>query len=320
MPKGFSGASAKRFFERTNEAMTKASEAHNRRPFEDTSKGLPGYYKGSNTYGMAAQGLSGSMTQGMYGTTKGTYDTTAMYGATKGMYDPALRSRPRITLPSFPEPRNHKMPFSPEDANPFNDRHKTGIGNRSNIVVEQSIYEDVIKKIDMADDKAGEEIYKMCCKIEEMCKTIYIVPETIPRIMALTSRLKDSMPQFRGLTEEVNIQIRKFVNEIGNVDQAPDGFKVVVSDEGAEHVIGSTKDAVGKQIQSMEDTARSYAQAAESLRQQAESLRKQADTTKNQIDMLEGRIKMLEEREAMERAAALGNPLGGASPFRVVRD
>jgi len=312
MPRGFSGQRVKHFFERTNDAMKIAKEAHNKRPFEDMSKEVTRPPRGLHTYGKAIQGTSGYMPQ------------ESMVNAIRGMQETEKQeSTRRINLPTLPEPRNHELPFSPEDANPFNDRHKVGVGNRTNIVVEQVIYEDAIKKIEMTDDKAGEEIYKMCCKIEEMCNTIYIVPETIPRVMEITGRLKDSMPQFRYLTEEVNIQTRKFFNEIGHIDQASDGFKVVVSDEGAEHVISSTKDAVGKQIRSMEDTANSYAKGAESLRNQAASFRRQADRTKDQIDMLEDRLKMLQEREAMERAAGAGNPLGvvniATNPFRTGR-
>ena len=269
MPRGFSGATVKRFFEKTNEAMTKASEAHNRRPFENKLQG---------------------------------------------------ESDTDISMPTIREPINHTPPFSPEDANPFNNNHKIGIGNRSNIVVEQSVYEEALKKIEETDHKAGEEIYKLCNTIEELCKTIYIVPETIPRVMEITARLKNSLPKFRELTEEVNIEVRKFIGEIGQIDQAPDGFKVVVSDEGAEHVIGSTKDVVNKQIQSMEETVRSYIQAEEALARQASSFKRQMDSSKNRMDMLDTQINTLEQRVAMESAAGLGNPLGAANPFRMTRD
>jgi len=314
MPRGFSGQTVKRFFERTNEAMKKASEAHNRKPFEDTSEGMPSHYQKQYSHTRAS---AGSMMHGMpMGSSQGTYGMLA-----KGMYDkPAQQSGPRINMPAFPEPINHKLPYQPEDADPFNDRHKTGVGNRSNIVVEQSVYEECMQKLEAVDDKAGQEIYRMCCTIEEMCKTIYIVPETIPRVMAITSRIKNSMPEFRGITEEVRLQVKKHVDEIGHIDQAPDGFKVIVSDEGAEYVIGSTKDAVGKQVDSMENTAQSYARGAESLRSQADSFRSQAGRLGNRKDMLDDRLKTLEEREAMQAAMGMGNPLGGANPFRMVRD
>jgi len=316
MPRGFSGQTVKRFFEKTGEAMQKAGEAHNKRPFENKPDGMMSYSQRPYTYGATNQGMSSRAEQGMPAST-----TQSMYANSAQGTHGASRGGSGVNIPTFPEPTNHKLPFSPEDADPFNDRHKTGVGNRSNIVVEQSVYEECMKKLEMVDDKAGEEIYKLCCTVEEMCKTIYIVPETIPRVMAITSRVKNSMPKFRELTEEVRLQVKKHVEEIGYIDQAPDGFKVIVSDEGVDYVLGSTKDAVGKQIQSMEDTAKSYAQAAESLLNQAQSLKRQEDMAKNRVDMLDARVKTLEQREAMERAAGLGNPLGGAvNPFRTIRN
>ena len=311
MPRGFSGAAAERFFIKTNEAMEKASEAHNKRPFNNTPEGgASGNSQNAYTYGMTNQGVQGLPTE------KTAQET--LIKSSQGMYTVSAQGSSSISLPNFREPQNHKTPFSPEDANPLHDRHKTGVDNRSNIVVEQDIYEDAVKQMEAADDKAGEEIYKMACKIEEICKTIYIVPETNPRAMAITGRAKDCLSKFRELTEEVNIQVKQYVSEIGHIDKAPDGFKVVVSDEGAEHVISGIKSSAGKQVQSMEDTARSYAQGIDSLKHQANSLNRQADTTKNQIDMLETRVDMLEQRESMERAVGLGNPLNAVNPFRVV--
>jgi len=215
---------------------------------------------------------------------------------------------PGINMPKFQEPINQKPPFQPEEANPFTDKYITGVGNSSNIIVEQSVYEDCVKKIEITDDTIGREIYNMCHTIEEMCKSIYILPETIPGIMAITQRLKDCLPKFREITEEVNIQIRKYINEIGDIDQAPNGFKVVVTDDGAEHIIDTTKDTLNKQLQNMQNTADSFAQAAESLRNQAGSFGRQANTTKNEVRTLETRIDTLEQREAMQAAAGIANP------------
>ena len=92
----------------------------------------------------------------------------------------------RATLPSFPEPRNQKMPFSPGDANPALDRYSTGVGRSSNLVVDNSTYETASRQLTKADDQAGEEIYKMACTIEELCGSMYIVIEHLGRFQLLT--------------------------------------------------------------------------------------------------------------------------------------
>ena len=241
------------------------------------------------------------MPKGLSGVTVGRFfkkTNEAMETAGKAHNKNPLENIPKgkVPQPNLATPNNQKLPFSYEDANPLNDRYITGVGNSSNIVVEESIYRDAIRKINIADEKAGEEIYKMACVIEEMCKSIYIVPQTIPRVMSITSRIKDSLPQFRYLTEEVNITTRKLVDEMGRIDQAPDMFKLVVSDRGAEHVINTTKNIVDRQIESMENTAQGYARTADSMRQQGDALKRRADAIKVRVDAMEGQISALEAR------------------------
>ncbi|MCL2574229.1 MAG: hypothetical protein FWE34_06750 [Defluviitaleaceae bacterium] len=213
----------------------------------------------------------------------------------------------KIPLPRIQEGVNVKLPFEPGDANPHSDRYKTGVGNSSNIIVEQTNYDDIAKKMDNADDKVGEMIYKMCCEVEQICSTIYTIPETNPKILSIAERIKDALPKFRELTENANIETRRFVREVGDTDRAPDSFKVVLSEEGAEDVVSATKNAVQRQVANMESTARSYTQAANTLKNQANSFQRQIDNNENRMCVLEGQIKALEEREAMQ---SIVNPFG----------
>jgi len=326
MPRGFSGATAQRFIHKTNEAIKQASEAHNKPPFGDTydsrrlTKDSPHNPLG---YGYPSSGFRYSNPNSGHGYPNQNSSHYSNYtnqeASISGAYGSTSRetSRRKIDLPRLQEPINQKPPFEPEDANPLTDRHKTGVGNRSNVVVEKVVYDDAMKRLEEADYKAGEEIYKMCNTIDEICRTIYVVSETNPRLQALIGRLRDCLPQFRELTEEVNIFTRKFVDEIGHIDRAPDYFKVVMSDEGAEYIIGTTKNAVNKQVENMESTARSYKQGAENLRNQANNFRSQASRLETRIDTLDVRKKTLEEREMAERAAGMINPIGAVNPFRI---
>ena len=84
--------------------------------------------------------------------------------------------------------------------------------------------------------------------IESMCANIYIVPETVPKVLAITSQVKNMLPQFRSLTEEVCIDTRRFVNEMAEIDGASVGnFSLAVSERGTAEAVGQVRNAVNRQ-------------------------------------------------------------------------
>lgn len=120
-------------------------------------------------------------------------------------------------LPRLRNVMNQRLPFSTEDAI-FN-RHRIGVGNSSNIVINEDVYSDVAKKARDLDYEVGEMLYRMAEEIERMCNSIFIVPETAPRVMELTSQFKHLMTSFNGVTDDTIILVRRFVNEIIQIDE-----------------------------------------------------------------------------------------------------
>ena len=211
---------------------------------------------------------------------------------------PPLAPMGNTPAPRLAEPRNQEPPFSPDDAD-FTGNHSTGIGNSSNIVVDEALYQETVRKLNAIDDYAGEEIYRMACKIEEICQSMYVVPETIPHITALTAQLKGYLPEFRNLSDDVGIQVRRFADEVGTIDKAPGIFALAISEGGAQQVISETRRAVDRQVMNMQNTARSYDQAAKALGNRADALERQAVSMENRIDTLEGQIRTLKAQAAV---------------------
>jgi len=94
----------------------------------------------------------------------------------------------------------------------------TGVGNESNIVVNQKTYEKALKKVQMIDDSIAEDYHNMLVQIEDMCSTIFVVPDTIPRILESVDKMKSSLEQFRSLTDKAIICTRRFVDQIAVID------------------------------------------------------------------------------------------------------
>ena len=244
MQRGFSGTFAGQFMERTNEAVQRASTAHNKPPLGNT-----------------------------------TFE--------------------KARIPNLGTPMNRNPPFSSMGSS-----HTTGVGNSSNIVVDEMVYRDAINRLDIIDDQAGEEIYKMTCTIEEMCKNIYVVPATNPRVVAITEQLKGSLSQFRSLCGDITTRTRRYVDEVGNIDQAHGAVNLVASASGVQNAISNARTAADRQVKNMQSTATRYKQVSQTLKNRAASLKNQATNLSNQITSTELQIQTLEAQQAAQLAAA----------------
>jgi len=187
----------------------------------------------------------------------------------------------KVIVPAIPSGSNQRFPINPTEA--MQGTHMTGVGRSSNIVVNQAVYEDAGKRLDRTDDRAGEEIYKIATAIEEMCADMYIVPSTVPKVLAITGQIKDSLGRFRAATENVNIETRRFVNEISRIDQSDGAFLLAIQESAATQAIQSVSNAVQQQASNMRETSMRLADTAEALALEAQELRDSAARSREEI-------------------------------------
>ena len=210
------------------------------------------------------------------------------------VYEGGVSVRQPVPFPQLSRPTNCRHPFSPENA--FGDRHLLGVGNSSNIVVDSVMYEDTVRKLDMVDDQAGEEIYRASVTIDEMCSSMYVVPETGPRVRAIADRVKSCLGEFRALTENTNIQTRRFVNEIRHIDQADDMFTFVLEERAANEVVRQVNTSMNQQADNMRNTVSGFRTAANGLRDKANEARSRAEFFKQKIMQLRGQLDGIRSR------------------------
>jgi len=111
-------------------------------------------------------------------------------------------------------PRN--LPFEPSEA--FSGGQvPTGRGDSSNIVVRHDEYEAISRTVSQADDRIGECMYNISNEIEALCQTDFVLPDAVPRCLNISNGVKDSLGQFRGMTEDKLTQTRNFAREISNI-------------------------------------------------------------------------------------------------------
>ena len=117
--------------------------------------------------------------------------------------------------------RRQLLTNSPEDARIGaygSSSFATGKRNSGNIVADQREYEDISRKISHADDKIGECLYRIAQEIEDMCQTIYKLPQAVPRCLNVANSVKNSMGEFRSLTEEAAQEVRMYARDITEID------------------------------------------------------------------------------------------------------
>jgi len=217
----------------------------------------------------------------------------------------------RVPVPAMPNKDNRKHPFSPSDAHSA--LHSVGVGNSSNIVVDQTLYDDALRMVTLTDDQAGQDLFQTSMAIEELCSRIFVVPDTVPGVMSISDRMKNSLGEFRSLTEDTNMHTRRFVDEIRQIDGANGMFVFVCEQRAAAEVINRVTTEMSHQAESMRATANSYRDASMELRDKADDARKKAGEFRQTIGALRQQISHLRTEAAMSQSmgSSFGHEVNG---------
>ena len=191
------------------------------------------------------------------------------------------RTNHSVPLPNLPPINNQPVPFTPADAK-SGGPHARGAGDSSNVVVDPDILDNIARRMEMIDRQATDDMCRVADEIEEMCSTIFVVPETAVRIRSLCDEFKRTMHQARYVTEDTAIDVRKFVNEVSSIDHGNPG-EIAMSRSGADQAIQRVSSSMDRQISNMERTANNYKTQSQRLDSQAERERRRAEQLASQL-------------------------------------
>ena len=121
-------------------------------------------------------------------------------------------SRSVVPPPPLPARPNQNLPFRPEEAR--SGSFITGVGNSGNIVTDDQNYQEILWRINQADEKIAHVFYQTAIQTKEMCDTSFIVPLTTARCLLVLGLVETSLGDFRSLTDESLIRMRQFVDQI----------------------------------------------------------------------------------------------------------
>lgn len=116
-----------------------------------------------------------------------------------------------------PQPRVQRLPFSPDEAQSESGRSMTGTGRHDNIVADLTTYEAIAWDLYKADECMGQCLYDVCGVIEEMLRSSYILPRTVPQCMDITNDIKHTLREYRESTDTFTMVMRRFARDITEV-------------------------------------------------------------------------------------------------------
>ena len=181
MPSGFKGAPARLYLQKVNTALADAKSVHERVSHSATSIAT-------------------------------AESTTTLTAVTYGQNATSRQTAARMVLPQV---KNAPPPY--EEATAFSGSHKTGVGNSSNIVVSSSEYSTIFSRLNQIDDDMGRSMFKVASDIEELCRGDFVIPQTVQKCNIISGGLKNSLGEYRSLTEDTLVRTRRFVNGIMSI-------------------------------------------------------------------------------------------------------
>jgi len=218
MPNGFVGRPASAYLGKVSDASQDAREATTKN-VERVNQGLQASTNANTRANEAVQTSRNREAQARM--QQQTHSMGSIVSSAVGSMQSVSFSghvtRPARTVqaPLIREPRPVRLPHPPESA--YIGRFTSWQGNSTNIVVNQSEYESICHIVDNIDNNMGACIYNVAAEIEEMCRTSFILPSAGPRCLNVSDSIKRSLGEFRAVTEDSLIQLRRYVQSVMGV-------------------------------------------------------------------------------------------------------
>jgi len=159
------------------------------------------------------------------------------------------------------------------------------IGNSSNIVIDPPVLTQTINRADKIDDYVGSNTHTMLNDVEEICATIFQLPETVQEIKGVYDDVKHCLGPFRGVTDGIAMTTRRFAYDMSDIDHG-NLESIAMSQRGTDQAVQMARTSINRQADNMERTASTYRNRADRLEQQAEREERAAENFQRQLDML----------------------------------
>jgi len=97
--------------------------------------------------------------------------------------------------------------------------YRLNVGASENIVMKEDVYRDCLAQIQQLDELMAERIEQTVRQMDDMCKNIFIVPETTPRVQAVLGEIRGSLSEFRDVTTQTTQITQMYTSQIRAADR-----------------------------------------------------------------------------------------------------
>ena len=126
--------------------------------------------------------------------------------------DPFGDYRGSTPEPRLPRRENRRQDHEPDEAGTGG--FASGIGNESNIVVEQDTYDEIAQKISAAENDLRTALSEIAIQISEMCGTVYALPKALPKYEGILRSVSSSLGGFQSLGGDISREAKKYGAEL----------------------------------------------------------------------------------------------------------
>lgn len=100
-----------------------------------------------------------------------------------------------------------------------NTHYDLGVGKSDNLVVDDELYMTTASHLEKTDRQTAQVMLEIAKEVEDLCRTDFVVPDTLPRVEATLRAVYESFGQYQELTGEMAQIVRKLVSETGAADR-----------------------------------------------------------------------------------------------------
>ena len=97
--------------------------------------------------------------------------------------------------------------------------YRLGMGSSQNVVMREEVYRSCTSQLGQLDNRMAEQIENVCKQIDDLCQSIFIIPETTPRIQEVVQKVRGSLSDFQDVTTKVCRTSDMYVSQIRALDR-----------------------------------------------------------------------------------------------------
>jgi len=97
--------------------------------------------------------------------------------------------------------------------------YRLGVGTSENVVMKEAVYHNCLAQLQQLDDMMAERIGQTVRQMDEICRSIFIAPQTTPRVQNVLGQVQGALGEFRDLTTQTSRITQMYMSRVTAIDR-----------------------------------------------------------------------------------------------------